>query len=190
MAAMLVRGLRRGARVAGMAAMALSVLALVFLGLGPHTGRYRTATVLSASMRPTIPEGSVVIVTPLPATEVREGHVIMYRIPEEDRRVVAHRVVEVVEGGEQPVVRTQGDANPEPDAWTARLEGDTLWQVRGAVPALGHAVQALRHPWARSLSVGVVPAVLALCWLADIWRPRDTRPRAAAAPPTGAAAGS
>lgn len=185
MAQALVPALRRGARVAGLAAMALSALALVFLGLGPHTGRYRTATVLSASMRPTIPEGSVVVVTPLPASELREGHVLMYRIPEEDRRVVAHRVVEIVEGGEEPVVRTQGDANPEPDAWVARLEGETLWQVRGAVPMLGYAVQALRHPWARSLSVGVIPAVLAMLWLAGISRAREDR-----APAGAAAAGS
>lgn len=175
MAPALFRALRRGAVLAGMAAMALSVLALILLGLGPHTGRYQTATVLSGSMRPTIAEGSVVIVTPMPATSLREGHVIMYHIPEEDRRVVAHRVVEVVEGGEQPVVHTQGDANPEPDAWTARLEGDTLWQVRGAVPKLGFAVQALRGPLVRTLSVGVVPAVLALLWLADIWRSGGTR---------------
>jgi signal peptidase I len=180
----LVRALGKGARVAGMAAMALSALALVLLGLGPHTGRYGTATVLSASMRPTIPEGSVVVVTPLAAPELREGDVIMYRIPEEDRRVVAHRVVEIVERGDQPVVRTQGDANPEPDAWLARLDGDTLWQVRGAVPVLGHAVQALRHPWARPLSVGVVPVVLAVLWLRDIWRVGETRPA------TGAGAGA
>jgi signal peptidase len=185
----LVRALGKGVRLAGMAAMALSVLALVFLGLGPHTGRYRTATVLSGSMRPTIVEGSVVVVTPLPASELAEGDVIMYRIPEEDRRVVAHRVVEMVEGGERPVVRTQGDANPEPDAWVARLDGKTLWQVRGAVPMLGYAVQALRQPWLRSLSVGVVPAVLALVWLRDIWMP-SRRPRSGAAAPTGAAARS
>lgn len=182
MAPTLFRALRRGARLAGMAGMALSALILVVFGLGPHTGRYQTATVLSGSMRPTIPEGSVVIVTPMPATEVREGHVIMYRIPEEDRRVVAHRVVEVVEGGSQAVVRTQGDANPEPDAWTARLEGETLWQVRAAVPVLGHAVQALRQPWMRSLSVGAVPAVLALLWLADIWRPKATGATTSPAP--------
>ena len=174
MAPALLRALRRGVRLAGMAAMALSILALLVLGLGPHTRRYQTATVLSGSMRPTITEGSVVLVTPMPATEVREGHVIMYRIPTEDRRVVAHRVVEVVEGGKQPVVRTQGDANPQPDAWTARLEGETLWQVRAAVPKLGFALQALRSPLVRTLSVGVVPVVLAVLWLADIWRSAGT----------------
>ncbi|MBW3547061.1 MAG: signal peptidase I [Actinobacteria bacterium] len=174
MAPVLIGALRRGARLAGMAAMALSVLALLVLGLGPHTGRYRTATVLSGSMRPAITEGSVVLVTPLPATELRQGHVIMYRIPTQDRRVVAHRVVEVVEGGERPVVRTQGDANPQPDAWTARLEGETLWQVRGALPNLGFALQALRSPLVRTLSVGVVPVVLALLWLAEIWRSAGT----------------
>lgn len=166
--------------------MALSALALVLLGLGPHVAGYRTATVLSGSMRPTINEGSVVVVTPMPASELREGHVLMYRIPEEDRRVVAHRVVEMLEGGERPIVRTQGDANPEPDAWVARLEGDTLWRVRGSVPKLGFAVQTLREPLIRSVSVGVIPVVLALLWLRDIWRPEmNPVPDEVAPPPAG-----
>ena len=169
MVPLLLHMLRRVGQIAGMALVTLGVLALVVLGLGPHTGRYRTATVLSASMRPSIPEGSVVVVTPMRADELRTGQVLMYRIPEQDRRVVAHRVVEIVEAGDRPVVRTQGDANNGPDTWVARLETEPLWRVRAAVPHVGSAVQMLRHPYLRALSVGVVPALLALLWLRDIW---------------------
>lgn len=169
-----------------MALAAASVLALVVLGLGPHTGRYRTATVLSASMRPTVPEGSVVFVTPMAADELRTGHVLMYKVPVEDRRVVAHRVVEIVEAGDQPVVRTKGDASNGPDSWLARLETEPLWRVRAAVPYVGYAVQALRHPHLRAFSIGVVPALLVLLWLRDIWGTSSDRrtavePRAAEA---------
>ena len=186
------RNLRRAAGILGWAATVLCVAALMALGLGPHTGRYRTATVLSASMRPTIPEGSVVVVTPLPAEQLHVGDVVMYRIPEGDRRVVSHRVVEILEPGTRPVVRTQGDANPAPDAWTARLEGGSLWQVRAAVPGLGHLVQALRDPHVRPILVGVVPALLAALCLHDIWRApgADEDDREAADHPTPAQAGA
>ena len=185
------RTLRRAAGILGLAAAVLGVAALMVLGLGPHTGRYRTATVLSASMRPTISEGSVVVVTPLPAEDLHVGDVIMYRTPEGDRRVVSHRVVEIVEPGTRPVVRTQGDANPAPDPWTARLEGGSLWQVRAAVPGLGHAVQALRDPRVRPVLVGVVPVLLAVVCLRDIWRaPGDEDGHRTADPPTPAGAGA
>lgn len=164
-----LRKLSRAGRMAAVGVAVVSVLALAVLGLGPHTGRYRTATVLSASMRPTIAEGSVVVLTPVPAEQLQVGDVLMYRIPVEDRRVVTHRVVELVERGDRPVVRTKGDANNAPDTWVARLESEPLWQVRAAVPYLGHAVQALRAPQLRLLSIGVVPAVWALLWLRDIW---------------------
>lgn len=173
----------RGLRWVTSGLVALAAVVLVVIGLGPHTGRYRTATVLTGSMRPTVPEGSVVFVTPLAARDLRVGDVIMYQIPVEDRRVVAHRVVEVLEGGDQPVVRTKGDANDQADAWVARLDGGPLWEVRGAVPEVGHVLHALRQPVVRQLCVVALPLLLCLIWLGEIWLPR--RPRTATGPRPG-----
>lgn len=168
---------RAAGRFIGLAALALSLLALAALGLGPRTGRYRTLTVLSGSMRPTAPEGSVVVMTPVRLESIKVGDVIAYQIPVEDHRVVSHRVVEVVEGGSAPVVRTKGDANPVPDPWLARLQGGSAWKMRGVVPHLGRAVSWLRQPLVRRLGLLVVPALLALSLLADIWAPTRRRPR-------------
>jgi signal peptidase len=175
---------RRAGRMAGLAVMALCLLTLLAVGLGPRTGAYRTLTVLSASMRPTFSEGSVIVVTPVALGKVRVGDVITYRIPVEDRRVVSHRVVEVVEGGDHPVVRTQGDANPAPDPWLARLDTDPAWRVRAAVPKLGYLIQGLRRPPVTKLATWLASALLALIWLSDIWFPgrRRTTP---ALPATG-----
>lgn len=159
----------------GLVLGAFAVLFLVILGLGPRFGGYRVMTVLTASMRPTMPEGSLIVQTPVPLSRVRVGDVITYRIPVDDRRIVTHRVVEVVSGGDHPVVRTKGDANNAPDTWLARLEGQPTWKVRFAVPKVGYVVQALRHPLAQRLTLLAVPAVLALVWLRDIWAPRDRR---------------
>ncbi len=163
----------------GLAAVALAVLMLVGLALGPRTGRYRTMTVLSASMRPTIPEGSVIVQTPIALSEVRVGDVITYRIPVEDHRVVTHRVVKVIEGGASPVLRTKGDASRSADPWVARLAGEKVWRVKASVPMLGHALQPLRQPAAKRVSLMLVPLLLAIVWLRDIWAPRP-RPGAAA----------
>ena len=162
--------------------MVLSLAAFMVLAIGPRTGRYQVATVLSASMRPTMPEGSMVLITPMAARDVRVGDVVTYQIPVEDRRVVTHRVVEVLEGGDQPVIRTQGDANDTPDPWTARLAAGPLWKVRTALPRLGYGVKALRAPAVQRLCVLVLPLVMCVIWLGEIWRPRRDRPQPVTAP--------
>jgi signal peptidase I len=132
-------------------------------------------------MRPSMPEGSVIVTTPMPASRVRVGDVITYRIPVEDRRVVTHRVIEIVRGGDRPVVRTQGDANQEPDTWTAELKGDTVWTARATVPRAGYVLEWLRQPQARQLLVLGIPLLLVVLLLGDIWR-RSPEPAAAQVP--------
>ena len=148
---------------AGLAAFALLVLLVV--GVGPHSGRYQFMTVLTGSMRPNMPEGSVVLSTPTSVRALRVGDVITYRIPVEDRRVVTHRVIEVLEPG---VVRTQGDGNKDPDAWTTKLKGQ-VWEARVTVPGAGFALERLRQPATTRLLVLAVPLALAFLWMRDIW---------------------
>ncbi len=149
-----------------------SVVVFIILGLGPRTGAYRSLTVLTGSMDPAIPAGSVLFVTPQQPSEVRVGQIITYHIPVEDHRVVSHRVVEVFASGQHPVIRTKGDANEAPDPWVARVEDSKVWRVRAVVPYVGLGIRWFRQPLVRELALMVIPAILALIWLADIWRPR------------------
>lgn len=169
--------MRRIARIAiklvGLTAMVGALVFFIGLGIGPHTGRYRTMTVLTDSMRPTMPAGSVAVQTPMPVSEVEVGDVITYRIPVEDQRIVTHRVVEVVEAGPKPVVVTQGDAVEQPDPWTARLEGPVVWRTEVGVPYLGYGLHFLRQPVLRYMLVLGVPLLLSLTWLMEIWRPKN-----------------
>ena len=145
--------------------------ALFAVGVGPRTGKYRTMTVLSNSMRPTYPTGSVVFVKPIKRSDVKVGDAITYRIPVEDRRIVTHRVIEIIEKGDAPVVRTKGDGVKQPDPWVAQLTTDPAWKVFFGVPYLGYVLHALRSTAAvRQALLYAVPVLLALVWLVDIWR--------------------
>lgn len=181
-----VSWVRGGSRLA----VVLSVLTLLVLGVGPHTGAYRPVTVLTQSMQPTMPAGSVVLVTPVDASTVRVGDVITYRIPVKDRRVVTHRVVEVVERGSAPVVRTKGDAANAVDGWTTRLAAGPVWKVRMSVPYLSFGLRALQQPDVRRVTVIVLPGLLALSMLVQIWsggsRRRPAGDRATASATTAA----
>ena len=99
--------MRAGGRWAGRVLLA-ALAALVFVGLGPATGAYRLATVLSGSMAPGMPVGSVAVLVPEPPAAVRVGDVITLQAPTPDRHVVTHRVVaQAVDGEGSPA--TWGD---------------------------------------------------------------------------------
>jgi len=150
---------------------AIAWLALILIGLGPYSGRYRVVTVLSGSMRPSMPVGSMVVDTPIALDKIRVGDVITFQAPIEDHRVVSHRVVQIVdEGTSRPTIITKGDANNAEDPWRATLTSAPAWKVRTAVPMVGFAVLALRDPNVHRVLVYVIPSLLAGVWLVSIWR--------------------
>ena len=155
--------------------MLLAVLAFAGLAIGPHVAGYRTMTMLTASMAPDIDPGDVVIVTPLPISQVQPGMIISYHIPIDDHRLVSHRVLTVDTSPDGAVtVQTKGDANDAPDPWQATLQGTTAWQVSAVVPDLGHLIQTLRTPALSHTLVYGAPALLAGWLLLTIWTPTRT----------------
>lgn len=106
----------------------LAALTLVVLG------RIEGYVVLSGSMEPSIPTGSICCVdTGIPAEEIRQGDVIAYRLSNEVR--VLHRVVEVDEKEKQFI--TKGDAN-ECEDFSPVSFGQYIGKERGVLPFLGY----------------------------------------------------
>ena len=150
----------------------IAVLTFAFLAVGPHVLGYRTMTMLTGSMAPKINPGDVTIVTPIKVSDVTDGMVITYHRPIEDHSLVTHRVISVQKAADGTVtVQTKGDANSAPDPWTARLHGDTAYQVRGVVPVLGHVIEALRAPIVAQVLLYGAPTLLVGWLLLSIWRP-------------------
>lgn len=94
-------------------------------------------TVLTGSMAPSYPPGTLVVVKPVPAEEIGIGTPITYQLRSGEPTVVTHRVVGVgYDGTGKRVFTTKGDANESPDREQVRAV-----QVRGevwyAVPWIG-----------------------------------------------------
>ena len=123
-------------------------------------------TVLTSSMEPTMPPGSVVIVRPTDAGDLRVGDVITYQLRSGEPEVVTHRIISLVSStdGSTKFV-TQGDNNGAADPTPV----DDV-QIRGKVwydvPLVGHVSSAITAA-RRSMIVNVLAGGLLLyaCYL-------------------------
>lgn len=119
-------------------------------------------TILTGSMSPSLPPGTLVVVRPTPISDIGPGDVLTYQYASGKPTLVTHRVVARAVDTHSNAVTfvTQGDANPRPD------DGEVLpVQVRGtvwfAVPLLGWVNQAMSG--ARGWLVPAIAAAL-LCY--------------------------
>lgn len=124
---------------AGLSSFALVALVLVALAtiVVPLIIRATPYTVLTGSMQPSIPPGSLVVSRPVDVGTIEIGDVVTYQLTSNQPEVVTHRVVGLGFGssGERALV-TRGDANTVDDDPVRAV------QVRGVVayhlPYLGH----------------------------------------------------
>lgn len=138
--------------LAAVAAVALAVAIPRIAGGTPYT-------VLTGSMEPDLPPGTLVVVRPVDAEDIALGDVITFQLESGKPTVATHRVVAVGTrlDGEQ-VFTTQGDANGIPDRNPVRavqVQG-RLWY---SVPYLGHLNSVLTGRQRQS-AVLVVAALL------------------------------
>lgn len=141
-------------------------------------------SVLTGSMRPTYPPGTLVVIKPAAPEEIGVGDVITFQIESGKPAVATHRVIARSTDSGTGEVRftTQGDANNTPDPEPVRPV-----QVRGtvwyAIPYLGWANQAIdgsTRSWAIPALAGALFLYAAWTFSAGI-RERRKRKRAAEA---------
>jgi len=117
--------------------------AVVVAVLIPRIAGATPYTILTSSMEPTYPPGTLVVTRPADPDSIGAGTVITYQLRSGDPTVVTHRVVSVGYGNDgEPELITKGDANESVD-----VEPVKPVQVRGvlwyAIPKLGWASQAV-----------------------------------------------
>lgn len=153
--------------------LTLAIVLFVVIAIGPRTGAYRLQTVLSDSMRPHWQAGDVVLSTPIAARDLAAGDVITFTAPVDGRPSITHRIVSIEASGDDPVIRTKGDANDAEDTWGAiRLDGQgTVYRVDRAIPKLGLGLIWLQKPIVRLIATAIIPMLLLVLILWHIWKP-------------------
>lgn len=147
-------------RVAFQVVSFIFVLSIAVLVIGaPLLVGGQALTVLTSSMAPKLPPGTLVVIKPTPVSEIKIGDVITYQMTSGDPAVVSHRVIERVVNleGETSFV-TKGDNNDvadHPPVTAIQVKG-ALWY---AVPYLGW-VNSVVNGEARIMATPVITILL------------------------------
>lgn len=148
-------------------ALALVLLLAVLVVIAPALTRSTPYTILTSSMEPGLPPGTLIIVKPIDPQQIRIGTVITYQLESGESAVVTHRVIEVV-GPNLPDAETtfitKGDANSAPDAkpvMPVQIRGEVWYSV----PYIGWVNNVVNG----DLRAVVIPIVAGLLFLYAGW---------------------
>ena len=136
--------------------VAATILAPMLLG-------YKEMAVLSGSMEPNIPVGSIVYVKPMEASQLEAGDVCTYMLAD-GSNYVTHRVVSV--DLESQTLITQGDANEVPDGDVAFSQ--VLGEAQFHLPYLGFITINAKTPKGILAICGVLVVVILINFIPAI----------------------
>jgi len=136
------------------AALVGATLVVAAVWLVPRITGTTSLTVLTGSMDPSIPPGSLVYVRPTDPRGVEVGDIITFQA-REGEALITHRVTEVIDSPSDGLsFRTKGDANEADDPWTTSA-GRVVGEVAFRVPYVGRLSQYAKTPRGSLLVIGV-----------------------------------
>lgn len=145
-------------------------IALVALILAPRVLPVQTLVVVSGSMEPAIPIGSLILMERVESASLGVGEIITFQRPDRVGELITHRIVaEQVAPDGTRAFATKGDASGVPDPWVVPAVG-IGWRALSVVPVAGYLLEALRSDLARLLLFVGPLSILATIALHSIWR--------------------
>jgi signal peptidase I len=168
-----MRIVRRGGGLL-VAGISVTVFVACLAIAGLNYAGYRSAPMLSASMRKVMPVGSLVIVKPVRATSVHVGEVVMFRAPGYNGDYT-HRIHAITKTSNGLAFTTKGDENPEVDPWRLRSVNGRgrFGKLVADIPYAGYAVEYSRDWRIRLLMLALACAAGLALALRRIWNRRE-----------------
>ncbi|GFI26712.1 signal peptidase I W [Lachnospiraceae bacterium] len=140
-------------------ALILLVIALCSLLVLPGCFGFHMYHVLSGSMEPKLPVGSLIYVREEKPEDVKERDIIAFYSSKEDAGIITHRVVKnnVVSG----TFQTKGDANDAEDPMPVSYE-NYIGSVAASIPYLGKVMTCMTSMYGKAAAACVVALGLML----------------------------
>jgi signal peptidase len=129
---------------------------------------YQGFAVLSGSMEPTIGTGDVVVVRKIPPLRAQVGDVVTFRSPDDQAKIITHRVRSVQATGDTVGFVTKGDANTGTERWSVPADG-TIGRVSYRIPKLGYVTNRIGSRFGRFAFLILPALLLAALELRRIW---------------------
>lgn len=127
----------------------------VAFSLLPINGNFKLFTVMSGSMEPTLPVGSIVFVKP--AERYSVGDIVTFSsVGTQDK--TTHRIYAISGDGDAKTYTTKGDANSSPDL-TPVSEYQIIGKEHFAVPLIGYVLNYIKTPVGLVLII-IIPSVI------------------------------
>ncbi len=142
----------------------LVLLAVAGAMVVPHFFGYKPMAVLTGSMEPNYPVGSMIYVKEADPATLDVGDVITYKLTGDT--VVTHRIVEV--HTEQQEVITKGDANESNDGSPVPYS-KIVGEAKGKIPYLGYISLNIKTPKGILVTCGLIIVIILLTFIPDIF---------------------
>ncbi len=152
--------------LSGIILLVLAVLAGLLII--PKLMGYEEMAVLTGSMEPNYPVGSLIFVKEIDPDQLEVGDVITYRLDSDT--VVTHRIVEIDK--EAQTVTTKGDANSSNDGSPVPYS-EIVGKAHFKIPYLGYVSMNIKTPKGIMAICGVLIAIILLTFLPEIFSPEE-----------------
>jgi signal peptidase len=119
------------------------LILMVLIVAAPMVVGYKTVVVLSGSMEPAYPVGSVIYYKHAGFDDISVGDVISYAINDDSRTLVTHRVYAKEDSTKEFV--TKGDANATPDSNPMSYSNVKGKVIEYHIPYAGYFVQYVQN---------------------------------------------
>lgn len=144
-----------GVGLSGGLLLLVAALAVLLIALPAAVGGM-PLTVLTSSMEPGLPPGTLIVVKPTPVQEIRVGDVVTFQLRSGEPTLVTHRVIErsVSSNGDVALV-TKGDNNDLPDDPIREIQiRGTLWYSFPWLGWVNNALNGEARSWLVPLAAG------------------------------------
>ena len=167
-----------GAAIALILASVFVLLSVVLTPAGqvPQVMGFSVFRVLTGSMEPEIPEGSLLLVKKTDANRIQIGDLISFFSPDPtlEGAVNTHRVVDI--DGENQRFTTKGDANDAVDGAPVHFK-NLIGKPVFCIPKLGYLSNFLTHPPGMYVGWSVIGVLLVLLFTPELlkWAEKSDR---------------
>ena len=149
----------------------IMVLVLIFaiLLVGVRLFGLKPYTVISGSMEPEYPVGSLIYVKKAKPAELKVNDPITYVM--DSGTVVTHRIIEILPDEDDPTViryRTKGDANEDADGTPVHMN-NVLGKPVFKIPLIGYVAYFVQNPPGSIIAVSALVLIILLAFLPNIF---------------------